>query len=136
MFKQLFCMATLLVTISGCQSQLPAPSHLNLDGNWQVSKIANQAVKPYSPVLFDFDNGNFSGSNGCNNFKGQYMQYNNELSLSANSTTMKACVDGLVKQEQSFLQHLVQVTSFKIKGNKLKLMGVKNNVLFELTHYE
>lgn len=53
-------------------------------------------VQPDKPVQLEFDNGNFSVSNICNNMGGSYSLYENQLTFGAMASTKKMCAESAV----------------------------------------
>ncbi|GLS82424.1 META domain-containing protein [Paraferrimonas haliotis] len=125
------------IALSACQS---APSsntqqaQLDLIGDWHIEQIGKQPVIDYSPARIRFDlDGRLSGNNSCNNFFGTYQQINSELSLAPAGSTMKACVDALMEQEQRTMQAMAQVLQAKMVKGRLHLLNAQKDTVLILT---
>jgi heat shock protein HslJ len=73
-------------------------------------------------VLFG-DNGELSGSAGCNQFIGDYTVSGNTIQIGQLGSTMRFCAEpeGTMEQEQAFLAALQSAATFRIEGDNLEL---------------
>ena len=107
-----------------------------LEGSWDVTGYNNGKQAVVSPVtgstltaIFTADS--VSGSAGCNTYSGTYTLDGTSLKIGPLATTMKACSDQAVNdQEQQFLAALQASTTFDHTGNvlTLKAAGGENQV--------
>ena len=67
--------------------------------------------------------GELSGSAGVNTYHGPYTLTGEALEIGALATTRMAGPDELMKQETAYLAALAKVTSYRIDGNALTLLG-------------
>jgi heat shock protein HslJ len=74
-------------------------------------------------VTIQFDNaGQVSGSGGCNSYSGSYLVDGNTLTLTEIVSTLMACVDtALMDQEIEYFDALQTVSEFQIEGDRLTL---------------
>ncbi|MCE9677740.1 META domain-containing protein [Shewanella sp. AS1] len=114
--------------LTACQS--PSSSdHKDLEimGTWHIEKVQDKGVIDYSPAQLTFgEDGKLSGNNSCNQFIGQYQLDGNQLTLTPAGSTMKACVEALMDQEQRVMQALTTVTQASISKGKLRLKDADN----------
>jgi heat shock protein HslJ len=96
--------------------------------SWSVVNINNgrQAVVglvPGSTITMAFDSeGRVSGSTGCNQYSGSYGGEGDALRLSQVATTLRACADPAIdEQEQAFLRAVESVRTMRFEGNMLEL---------------
>jgi heat shock protein HslJ len=100
-----------------------------LEGSsWQASGLNNGrggVVSGMSTHLATatFTNGTISGSAGCNNFTATYQAEGNRLSIGPAATTRKHCAepDGIMQQEQEYLDALARVHTYTLKPGILEL---------------
>ncbi|QUN06525.1 META domain-containing protein [Shewanella yunxiaonensis] len=125
----------LLASLTACQSLYTTPISLTeLQGNWHIDSIRGKAVTDYSPAQLTFAaDGKLSGNNSCNNFFGSYQLDGKMLTLKPAGSTMKACIDELMAQEQNVMQLLPKVTAATYNDGKLLLLGSKSKVLLTLS---
>jgi heat shock protein HslJ len=107
-----------------------------LEGSWDVTGYNNGKQAVVSPVtgstltaIFTADQ--VSGSAGCNTYSGSYTLDGTSLKIGPLASTMKACADQAVNdQEQQFLAALQASTTFSQSGNALtlKAAGGENQV--------
>ncbi|MGL4475752.1 MAG: META domain-containing protein [Shewanella sp.] len=133
MFKRVLAITTLALTLGGCQATTPS-SDLDLIGQWKIETIMGQPTVDYSPaeLIFSAD-GTLTGNNSCNQFFGKYEFANNQLTLMPAGTTMKACVDALMAQEQLVNQAMPVVASTQYANGQLSLLDGEGQVLLVLT---
>ena len=107
-----------------------------LEGSWDVTGYNNGQQAVVSPVdgstltaIFTADQ--VSGSAGCNTYSGPYTLDGTALKIGPLASTMKACADQAVNdQEQQFLAALQASTTYDLTGNvlTLKAEGGENQV--------
>ena len=85
-----------------------APDERSLAGsNWSVSSIAGNELPEDSPAELRFgEDGNLSGSTGCNRFTGSFKLDGNELLAESLAVTRMACPEPQAGYERDFLQIL------------------------------
>lgn len=135
MIKKTLLVGTMLAALAGCQSAPQSPSApLQLVGNWKIESVMGQPTVDYSPAELNFAaDGKLSGNNSCNNFFGQYSLQGDKLTLNPGGTTMKACVDALMAQEQMVNQAMPMVQTAQMNQGILELKGENGKVLLTLT---
>jgi len=100
-----------------------------LEGSsWQASGINNGrggvvSGKSTHLATATFTNGTLSGSAGCNNFTASYQAEGNRLTIGPAATTRKHCAepDGIMQQEQEYLDALARVRTYTLKTGLLEL---------------
>jgi heat shock protein HslJ len=71
-------------------------------------------------ATFDED-GNVSGSAGCNSFTGTYTVDGDTIDVGPLASTKKACADDVMTQEAAFLTAMDNATTLTIDGDRLEL---------------
>lgn len=108
------------------------------DNPWQVTAIADEdgelvpVIEETSPDIH-FEEDQVSGDGSCNRFFGPYeASGGGDLSFGELATTLMACLDALMDQEQSFLIALDSVDAYSIAGGVLEMRAAGQVVaLFE-----
>jgi heat shock protein HslJ len=111
------CVAIMLVTCGGTGGD-------PLNGTtWELYSIGRYSPIDGSETTIRFEDGQVSGLGGCNQYGGEYESSNQSLSFSALYMTEMACMspEGIMDQEQLFLQHLQGTRSFKLVNNQLQI---------------
>jgi heat shock protein HslJ len=95
-----------------------APPRLE-DVEWEVTGFNNGRQAVVGPKLgtrltLMFQDGQVSGSSGCNRFNGSFTSQGNALTIRPLATTRKACEDAVMVQEQEFLSALESATTWDI----------------------
>ena len=86
---------------------------------WEVTGYNNGRQAVVSPkvgtrLTLIFQDGQVSGSSGCNSFHGSYMLEGNALTINPLVTTRKACEGAIMVQEREFLSALQSATTWNI----------------------
>jgi heat shock protein HslJ len=86
---------------------------------WDVTGYNNGRQAVVSPktgtrLTLMFQDGEVSGSSGCNRFHGQFTVEGNALKIRPLATTRMACEDEVMTQEQAFLRALESATTWAI----------------------
>ena len=102
---------------------------------WQATGINNGrggvvTNKNTHLATIRFSEGKVQGNTGCNNFFAGYELNDQNIRIGQPGTTRKFCAeDGLMEQEQQFLQALVNTVSYELKGGKLNLRDAKGSLM-------
>ena len=105
----------------------------SLEGvTWQVTELrgADGNLAPANATAtLALENGQVSGSGGCNNFFGGYTLDGSTLKFDQAGSTMMACEDAAMAFEQAFLGSLADVASYAIAGQQLHLFAADGTLL-------
>jgi len=83
---------------------------------------AEMPVVESSNVTLLAADGQFGGFGGCNSYGGAYEIRGNQLSFHDTNSTLKACVDEqITQQEQRYFEALQSAGTFEVKGNYLTI---------------
>jgi heat shock protein HslJ len=93
---------------------------------WEVTGYNNgrQAVvgpKNGTRLTLMFQNGQVSGSSGCNRFHGSFEVDGKALAIGSMATTRMACEDAVMAQEREFLRALQSATTWGIVRGMLDI---------------
>jgi len=132
--------ATLLI---GCVIALAGCSSVSLDEpiearTWRLVNVYGTAVAPSGDAGADaqvvFNNGQVSGSGGCNRITGSYQRTGSSMKIGPLASTRRACVDATRTQvETSFLAALQGSTHYSIVGSELMLIDGGGQTLAKLS---
>ncbi len=114
--------AEVSVDVTFGEKDAEAPS--TLEGPlWLLTLIDGAQPLEGASVYVIFDEGKVSGSAGCNTFNGSYTSDASNLHIEALMTTRKACdePEGVMEQEQAFLQHLQSAASYSTSNGLLTI---------------
>ncbi|MGZ4925516.1 MAG: META domain-containing protein [Halobacteriota archaeon] len=77
-------------------------------------------------VTATFDNGNITGSAGCNRYAAGYQLSGDGITISSITSTLMYCIapDGVMTQETTYLLLLKNVTAYTINNDQLTLLDV------------
>jgi heat shock protein HslJ len=111
----------------------------SLEGiTWQlVSYRADDGltVEAFSerPATLLFEDGQVTGTTGCNRFFSDYSREGDQLTISAGGSTLMACIDeALAAQEAAMLMGLSQVAGYSQTSEQLLLVDSNGTTLFTL----
>jgi heat shock protein HslJ len=119
----------MLLTISTCAS---AGSDLMLTGQvWIASELDGNGIIPGTTITAEFkDDGTLSGSNGCNRYNTTYKVDGEEIQInSPMASTLMACPDQVMVQEQTYMQAMGSAETFEISGDELTLFNEASDAL-------
>jgi heat shock protein HslJ len=141
----LICMLLLsAAAAAGCTSNVtPSPNAtttsttspaLQFEGTtWKLTSLATETglnnTLPNTTITANFDDGNVTGSSGCNRYFGGYQLNTTKIKIGPIGSTLMFCTDpdGVMTQETSYHLLLLNVTSYAISNNKLTLSNNQGN---------
>ncbi len=101
--------------LTGCGGD---PASLLQGREWTVARLAGQPVLPVPRITLTFaTDGSVSGLGSCNRFNAGYTMTGEGLSISKGMSSMMACEEPVMKQEQLFLELLERVSRFSIAAD-------------------
>jgi len=114
---------------SGSESNPEQAGHTPLFGTtWRLTELngkppAQTTGKNFAQLVLDGGQNRYSGSSGCNRLTGTIELKDDSLSFGAGASTMMACPEPLMTQEQAFTKMLQSVTGYRISGRTLELLA-------------
>ena len=109
-------------------------------GDWTVTSFlqANAVTGPIAgtKITANFDDqGNLTGSAGCNDYHGSYTLTRNRLQISTLGATTKHCAEpkGVMEQEQQYLTVLPKTASYELQGENLTLLTPQHTIVATYT---
>jgi len=104
----------------------PKADSASLTGTWRLKSIgptdAPQPAAPGIDATLTFDKeGRMNGNVGCNSFGGDYKLAGDKITFGPIMSTMMACAEPQMTQEQITLQILNESVSYKLDGNTLTI---------------
>lgn len=97
-------------------------TYVDADGN-------NAEVLPDTKITVEFEDGKLAGNASCNQYFGAYQQQGNELTIAVGGTTMMACPEAIMAQEQAYLAVLNSAASFEISDEQLTIANAEGEVV-------
>jgi heat shock protein HslJ len=91
---------------------------------------------PESGARAEFENGEVSGTSGCNSFFGAYEVDGNSISIGPLGSTLMACPPPLMEQEFSFMTSLQSAATYEISGDTLRLSNADGEVAVTFVELE
>ena len=115
-----------LVTVA-CGSVQPGGAELAIPSKWSLVSFgktgAETPVVEGSTITLEFnDDSQLGGSGGCNSYGAQYTLEGQTLTVKEVVSTLMACADDLVmQQETQYFTALQNISSFEISGDALTI---------------
>jgi heat shock protein HslJ len=133
--RALYSMPVMLILLlAACATQASQPPALSVspapndfeNTHWSLVSFgpagAEKPVVEGSNVTLLAADGKFGGSAGCNTYGGAYEISGDQLSFHDINSTLMACVDGqIMQQEQRYFDALQSVGTFEVKGSHLTI---------------
>jgi heat shock protein HslJ len=134
--KYLLTLFIISLAISACSVQSTEESSASLVGSWKLTSFGPvgasfPAVEGSDAELTFNEDGTMAGNSGCNGFGGSYTVEGDQVTFSEVVSTLIACEEPLMSQEQEVLQLLTGTATYQIEGNTLTLMN--NDAVLVLT---
>ncbi|CAH1043315.1 META domain-containing protein [Halomonas sp. TD01] len=137
-------MAILLA--NGCQShsaihQAVKPDETLTNTYWKLVTLENQPIttadnyrEPH--LVLHEEKTRLAGSTGCNTLIGSYRVEGKRIAFEQVGTTMMACPDTQMRNEQALLSTLQQVDAWQVNGGTLSLKNANGKpvAVFEAVH--
>jgi heat shock protein HslJ len=112
-----------LAVVAGSASAGSGVTASGLEGRtWVLDQQASnlEVIAPQYVVTATFDDGELSGSSGCNRYNTTYTARGSRLRVSPNiSSTLMACNQDASNVESSYIARLPTARSFSVRGNRL-----------------
>jgi heat shock protein HslJ len=126
MKTRLLILLIIVLTITACTAQGIEDPASSLIGTWKLTGYGS----PDSPtpavadaeanLTFNLD-GSVGGNSGCNGFGGSYTVEGDQVTFSDIVSTLMACDDPRMAQEDAVHKVLADTATYKIEGNTLTL---------------
>ena len=136
----LLILSGLALLLAACALPIPTPDSpgpvtappdaVSLQGPvWLLQQLHGQPLLPDSRITLELAEGQLNGSAGCNSYFGGYEATGADFSLTIPlGATMMYC-DGLMDQEQAFLEALPQATRFEGDESGLRFFAADGALL-------
>jgi heat shock protein HslJ len=114
-----------LMLLAACAGAAePTPAVLELEGtSWVLETLNGAALVPVSEITLQFEEGNASGSAGCNSYGGAYTTSDGQLSIPEIIRTEMACLEpeGVMEQEDAYLAVLQSAATYRSVDDRLQI---------------
>ena len=136
MKKYLLTLLMISLAISACSSQVTQKSSASLIGAWKLTAYGaadapTPAVEGVEAGLTFNDDGTITGSSGCNGLGGDYTVEGDQITFGEFVSTLMACDDPIMAQEEAAHKVMTGTATYKIEGDTLTI--TKNDMVLVLT---
>ncbi len=130
-YKRLWLLAVIITALlAGCAAGSDSSAAQITGREWTLVQINGSAAITSAKVTLTLEDGQASGSSGCNSYGGQYTVSGDKLSFKQTVQTMMACVDNdIMAQESAYGKALAQVTSYQVSNGQLELKNSAGEVV-------
>lgn len=94
-----------------------------------AERLPRVARTPVARVAVRFERGTVSGTTGCNRLASGYTLSDSSLTFELGRSTMMACDEAIMAQEQTILAHWPNVARYAVVNGRLQLMNRRGDVL-------
>ena len=98
---------------------------------WNLVSYNEQPILAESEITAEFAEGRVNGSAGCNSYFADYQLNDSQLNIETIGSTKRACPDGLMEQESTYLGLLNRAESAAVVDNVLTINTPDGNLVFE-----
>lgn len=103
-----------------------------LDGRWNITEVARRPVTAAEAYLkFNGAEHRFSAGAGCNTLTGSFHAAKGRLKIDDAASTLMACDEEIMKQEETVSRAFSNSKSYRIKGDTLLLTDRRGRVLLK-----
>lgn len=120
----------LVVSVVACSGSADDPT----GRTWQLTDLEGASPVEGSVIDMTIQEGQVSGSAGCNTYTGPATvdESGNTMTLGPDiASTMMACGEDVMSQEQRFLDGLTRVTSYEMANDTLTLLDANDVAVAE-----
>lgn len=108
-----------------------------LGTKWDLISYDEQTPVSGSELTINFNADGLGGSSGCNSYFGSYTVDGTNLSVSQVGSTMMACMEeGLMEQESQFLTMLQAAATFTLTADQLTIHTAEGNLIFQPAQHQ
>ncbi len=123
-----------LITEEPAPTELPRAEAAGLENRpWRLVSYANAQSETVTaeeePAVVTFEDGGVGGTSGCNSFFGSYTLDGARIAIEQIGSTLMACPEPLMQQEQDLLAALSAAAGYAIEGETLQLFDAAGNVV-------
>lgn len=121
-----------LILLTACATSSSQQGGGDLTGQvWGLTELVGETLLPDTGISAQFNSdGTLSGSSGCNQYNGKYTVSGDSITISTPlATTMMACPQPVMDQENAYLKALGEAKTFAVRGDKLTLTGADDQTL-------
>jgi heat shock protein HslJ len=128
---------TLASTLTACSVGGAASNAASLEGEWTLQTLNGVPLLAGSAINATFAEGKITGYSGCNSYGGAYTVKGGGLELGEIAMTLMACLeDGVMEQEQAYMEALSNVAKFRLDNDRLELLDESGATLLAYTRLE
>jgi heat shock protein HslJ len=140
MKKYMLILVIAALAISACSAESTQEStqepSASLIGAWKLTSYGpasspEPAVEDSEAGLTFNEDGTVAGNSGCNGFGGNYTVEADQVTFSEIVSTLIACEEPLMSQEEAVLKVMADSATYNIDGNTLTLTS--NDIVLVLT---
>jgi heat shock protein HslJ len=123
--------ATITVVEPPPPTDTPAPPPLS--GNWNLVSLIGSPLAPNTAITASFNNGQLSGSGGCNTYNASYSTSGNSISIGFPTATQMFCEDYIIQQESIYFNSLASAASYQLSGSTLSMYDGGGQLILQYT---
>ena len=103
------------------------------DTAWELDAIEREPVIGSSTLTIEFSADEIVGNAGCNTYFAGFESVDRQLEIKSIGTTLIACTERLMEQEERYLATLALVKQYQLDGNQLILMDGTGSQLLKFS---
>ncbi|MCA9908641.1 MAG: META domain-containing protein [Anaerolineae bacterium] len=113
----------LIITYGEGKTMIFAQISVLVGSQWQLTSIGGASVETTSATTLIFGEENHaSGTGGCNSYGARFIVNDNLITFDQIISTMIACEEGVMQQENAFFDALSEATDYELTDDQLTIM--------------
>lgn len=133
----LFAYLAVAFTLTACGVGGADGSVASPEGEWTLLTLNGAPLLADSTITATFEEGKITGYSGCNSYGGAYTVKGADLQLGEIAMTLMACLEeGVMEQEQAYMEALSNVAKFRLDNDRLELLDASGVSLLAYARQE
>jgi heat shock protein HslJ len=121
----------LILSLTACGGANSASAD-PLDGtSWELMAYRKTRPIPGTTITATFEDGQVSGSAGCNSYSGSYQVNGDKITVGPTAITEMACLEpeGAMEQEMTVMELLTNAQTFQVTDEQLQILRADGEAL-------
>ncbi len=121
----------LMLSLTACGGGNSAPDDPLNGTSWELMAYRKTKPIPGTTLTAMFEDGQVSGSAGCNSYSGSYQVNGDKITVGPTAITEMACMEpeGAMEQEMTFMELLTNAQTFQLTDEQMQIFRADGEAL-------